>query len=315
LLLLAAPVVNEVLELGSLPIAALTAVAVIPLTMMGAQAGILQGERRWRELAVLYVLIGLPRLVIGVALIMWQPTALMAFLSVTIGLIAPYAYGHAALRGDRVSGDTHESHGFVPTIKETALNSQALLAFFALTNADMLVSRTVLDPHESGLYAAGLIVARAVLFLPQFVVVVAFPSMSTEHSRTRALVRSLALVAGLGALCITGTALLPRLALVFAGGSDYAEIDHRLWLFAALGTLMAVLQLLVYSVLARQGRLSVYLVWLALASMVALASTVSTVVGLLAVVLVVDTSLLLALATIAYVTASRIGRTEVARAH
>ena len=46
----------------------------------------------------------------------------------------------------------------LPIIKEAIVNSQALFAYFALTNIDMLVARSVLDAHDSGLYAAGLIV-------------------------------------------------------------------------------------------------------------------------------------------------------------
>ena len=51
--------------------------------------------------------------------------------------------------------------------------------------------------------------------------------------------------------------------MVFVGGDEYAEIESQLWLFAVLGTVLAMLQLLVYSVLARQGQRSVYLVWAA----------------------------------------------------
>ena len=55
------------LRLDSLVTAALVALAAVPLTVMGGQAGILQGERRWLALAVVYVASGVPRLVIGTA--------------------------------------------------------------------------------------------------------------------------------------------------------------------------------------------------------------------------------------------------------
>lgn len=48
LVLAAAPLLDRVLRLGSLPTAALVAVTVVPMTIMGGQAGVLQGERRWR---------------------------------------------------------------------------------------------------------------------------------------------------------------------------------------------------------------------------------------------------------------------------
>ena len=62
-------------------------------------------------------------------------------------------------------------------------------------NCDVIVARNILDGHDAGLYAGGLILTKAMLFLPQFVVVVAFPSMSTAHERRSALLRGLALVA------------------------------------------------------------------------------------------------------------------------
>ena len=52
-------------------------------------------------------------------------------------------------------------------------------------NCDVVLARTVLDEHDAGLYAAGLILTKAMLFLPRFVVVVTFPSMATAHERRR----------------------------------------------------------------------------------------------------------------------------------
>ena len=60
-------------------------------------------------------------------------------------------------------------------LREVAHNSHALLAFFALSTADVIVSRSVARRPRGGLYAGGLILAKAVLFLPQFVVVLALP--------------------------------------------------------------------------------------------------------------------------------------------
>jgi O-antigen/teichoic acid export membrane protein len=303
LLLVCAPVVDRLLDLDSLPTALLAAVAAVPMTMTGAQAGILQGERRWRELATLYVLSGVPRLVVGLALIVWRPTELMAFLGVTLGFYVPFFYGLVVLGHGRGSGERHERHGFWPVMKEAVVNSQALFAYLALTNVDMLVGRSVLDSHDSGLYAAGLIVSRAVMFLPQSVVVIAFPSMAASLNPTRALLRSMALVAGIGGACVLATAALPDLVLVFAGGRDYVEVRDLLWVFALLGTCMSVLQLLVYSVLARQGIVSMALVWLALVALVGLASTTTaTVPGLLAVVLAVDVTLLAVLLVVSLTT-------------
>ena len=238
-------------------------------------------------------------------------TEFMALLGVTIGFYAPVLYGMTVLRHPRDTGETDARHGLMPIVRETVVNSQALFAYFALTNSDMLGARSVLDSHDTRLYAAGRILTRTVMFLPQFVVVIAFPSLSSEVNRGRALVASLSLVGALGAACVVGTAVLPGLALVFAGGREYDEVRGLLWLFALLGTTMAILQLLVYSVLARQGTMSILLVWAALAVLVAIATTmISTVAGLLATVLTVEAVLLLVLLSVSAVILRRPARTS-----
>lgn len=299
-LLVLAPVIDRILRLQSVPTAVILALTAVPMTMLGGQLGILQGERRWYPLAIVYIANGLPRLVIGVALMAWRPDEVTAIIGVALGQVVPVLCGWWALRGSRVAEPDLGDHGARSVLRETLHNSQALLAFFALSNLDILIARNVLDDHLSGLYAGGLILTKAVLFLPQFVVVVAFPTMSTASQRRRALTRSLVAVAGLGLCAIVGALLLPQLAMVFVGGAEYAAIEPRLWAFAVLGTLLSMLQLLVYAVIARQGRRSVLLVWVALAAMVVLGLTASSLGALLAVVVGVDAALLAALVAISY---------------
>jgi O-antigen/teichoic acid export membrane protein len=297
LCLLLTPVINSTLHLDSLGTAALVALTAIPMTVMGGQAGILQGERRWAPLALLYLAAGVPRLIVGTALLVWRPTESLAVLGVTIGFAAPVAVGWWALRRTARETNHHPSggHDARSVISETVRNSHALLAFFALSNADVIVARSVLDPHESGLYAGGLILVKAVLFLPQFVVVIAFPAMSTESARRSALLRSVGMVMVLGAVGTFAAWVLSDLTLTFIGGHQYAAIQHQLWRFAALGSVLSVLQLLVYSVVARQSRWSVYLIWGALAVLVAWAQVAHSVGTLLNVVTFADTVLLVAL--------------------
>lgn len=268
LCLVFSPLINDALSLHSLGTAALVAATVVPMTIMGGQAGVLQGERRWAELAVVYLANGVPRLVIGSALILWRPDEFTAMLAVALGQYVPVLVGWRALRRSRptaeTTAETTGTHDARAVLLETAHSSHALLAFFALSNVDVLVARSVLDGHQAGLYAAGLIAVKAVLFLPQFVVIVAFPSMSSEGTRRSVLIASLTAVACIGAVCALGAKLLSGLALIFVGGDEYASIQSILWQFAILGTLLSMLQLLVYSVLARQARASVYLIWVGL---------------------------------------------------
>jgi O-antigen/teichoic acid export membrane protein len=289
------PLIDLTLKLHSIPTAVLVAVSAVPMTVMGGQAGVLQGERRWTELALVYLANGFPRLVIGTGLILWRPTEFAAMLGVTIAQLAPVLVGWLALRRGRAPVESHHragGHGGRAVLVEMAHNSHALLAFFALSNADVLVARSVLGANEAGLYAAGVIVVKAVLFLPQFVVVVAFPSMSSESERRHVLLGSLGIVAAIGAVCAAGAAVLSALALVFVGGHDYAQVQDHLWVFAVLGTLLSMLQLLVYSVLARQARYAVYAIWAALVAVVVVGRLSGSFVDLVSLVVLVDGCLL-----------------------
>lgn len=294
LLIVLSPAVWVLLRLDSPLPAVLVAVSAVPLTIIGGQAGILQGERRWRPLAFLYLAIGVPRVVIGSIFILVRPSETSAMLGVTLGLFAPAVVGWLALRRGRSPGRTSVDHHTRPILRETILASQALLAFFVLSSADIVVARNVLDAHEAGLYAGGLILTKAVLFLPQFVVVVAFPSMATIEQRRQALLKSLVLVTGLGAVATLAALALPSVALIFVGGREYADVSSRLWLFAVLGTLLSLLQLLVYSVLARQGRSS-YVVWLAVAALLVSSVWLDSLGALLMLVVGLDAALFLVL--------------------
>lgn len=304
LMLLLSPVVHQVLRLDSLLPAVLLAVAAVPLTIMGGQAGVLQGERRWFSLAGVYLAMGLARVVVGTLCIVLSPTEWAAMLGVTIAMFAPAVVGWLALRRpgyhERDAERHSDQHTARRVVRETGSASLALLAFFVLSNLDIVVARNVLDETDAGLYAAGLILTKAVLFLPQFVVVVAFPSMSTPAERRRALTRSLAAVALLGIACTLAAWLLSSVAMVFVGGAEYAGVESRLWVFAVLGTLLAMLQLLVYSVLARRGTKTTYLVWLAVVAMIVLSATVEELGTLAAVVVSIDAALFVVLLGISW---------------
>ena len=305
LCLACSPAVAQLLKLDDWLTVALLAVTVVPLTVMGGQAGILQGEQRWLPLAIIYLMTGVGRLLFGGVALVVRPDALGAMAGVALGAFLPtiagwFAIGHPS----RASGPAAEESG-APSLltgpapgglfKEIAHSSHALLAFFALSNADVVLARGVLDEHEAGLYAAGLIMTKAVLFLPQFVVVVAFPAMARVGAARTTHLKGLGLVLAIGLVTITGVLALSSLAVVFVGGDAYAEIEGQLWGFAALGTLLALLQIMVYNILARQSQRSVLLIWVALVSMLVLvagAGLVSTPTELLTTAICVDVLLL-----------------------
>jgi O-antigen/teichoic acid export membrane protein len=284
LLSVISPVLAEILNIASpLPVV-LAGIALAPVTVVGSQLGILQGERRWSALALVYLCSGFGRVVCGLTAILLRPDVVGAMVGVTAGTVFPAVVGAFALRRTAAtSPHSPDDESARSLALEIAHSSHMLFAFFVLSNLDVLLARIVLTDHDSGLYAAGLIVAKACLFLPQFVVIVMFPDMA-EHSRSAAVRRhALAAVGALGGIAIAATWLLQDLVVSFVGGPAYAEIGSIAWLFAAVGVTFAWLQILVYGSLASRQPVAVVALWaaaIALAFMaLSWASTVTTLVG------------------------------------
>ncbi|KQO37497.1 hypothetical protein ASF37_13875 [Aeromicrobium sp. Leaf289] len=245
----------------------LAGLTLVPLTVMGAQAGVAQGSERWGSLTAIYLANGLGRLVLGTAALLVEPSATSAMVGIALGAWVPVLVGAPLLRG-------HVLHprgiSRRPLVREAVLGSHALLAYFVLSSLDALVARNRFEAGEAGLYAAGLILSKAALFAPQFVSVVLFPDLARDETR-RARTQAVLAVAGLGAVAVAATALLPRLALVLVGGEQYEEIAGRLWLFALAGSCLAVVHLLVFDALARHAHGVVVLVWAGAAVVVGVA--------------------------------------------
>lgn len=85
--------------------------------------------------------------------------------------------------------------------------------------------------------------------------------------------------------------VLSPVALIFVGGPEYGEVQSLLWVFSVLGTLLAMLQLLVYSVLARQGTRSTFLVWGGVLLLLASSAWIDSLGVLLVTITVIDAAL------------------------
>ena len=225
-LLVASPAVWSLLRLDSIVPAILLAVAAVPLTIMGGQAGILQGERRWCPLAVVYLAMGLPRLVIGTICILISPTETSAMFGVMLGAVRA---GRARLvrpaPGPRARRHQRRPRARADRPGDRAQLGQALLAFFVLSNADIARRpqrprrprrrpvRRRPDPHQGGAVPAAVRRRRGV----PVDVDAATGAGADPQPRRRAGRRA-------------GAAPSPpwccsRVALVFVGGPQYAEVQ------------------------------------------------------------------------------------------
>jgi O-antigen/teichoic acid export membrane protein len=258
-------VLTPALKLDSYWSVVLCGATLVPLTIMGAESGVAQGSSRWGSLTAIYLGNGFGRLIGGVVALEISPTVNSAMIGIAVGSWLPAVAGARLLLGHRSTGTPISRR---PLMREALLSTHALLAYFVLSNMDSLIARNRFDVHESGLYASGLILAKAALFFPQFVSVVLFPDLAratTHHARLRAV----SIVAGFGTLAVLATAALPRVALILVGGNKYDEITGRLWLFAIAGSLLAIVHLLVFDALARHAHGIVVMIWIAVAAVLA----------------------------------------------
>jgi len=260
-------VMTPALKLDSYWPVILCGATMVPLTIMGAAAGVAQGTARWRSLTAIYLGNGVGRLTGGTVALVISPTTTSAMIGIAAGSWLPVLAGAKLLLGHSDGGHPISRR---PLLREAVLSTHALLAYFVLSNLDSLIARNRFDVHESGLYASGLILAKAALFFPQFVSVVLFPDLAratTHHARLRAVT----LVGGFGVLAVAATAALPHIALILVGGDKYKEVTDRLWLFALAGSLLAIVHLLVFDALARHAHGIVFMLWGAVAAVLGIA--------------------------------------------
>jgi O-antigen/teichoic acid export membrane protein len=295
----ASPVIVWILHLDSLWPALLCSLTLVPLTAMGGFIGIAQGAERWQAVTAIALANGFGRLLAGVVALLIHPSVDSALIGVAIGAWAPVLVG-ARIIGFRAASDPlprtliprkremppvqGSAPSRRPLLREALAGTHTLFAFYVLSNLDALVARNRLDAHEAGLYAAGLILSKAALMAPSFVGVLLYPRLATDETAA-SLRLAVSVVASAGLVATAATALLPKLALVLAGGGQYAEVAPNLWLFTLAGSVWSIVQVLVLDSLARRRSGVAILTWFAVVTLPLLA--VITNVGVTGLILIV----------------------------
>ncbi|WP_104523964.1 polysaccharide biosynthesis protein [Blastococcus atacamensis] len=256
--LLLVPVLVELLHLPAVPAAVWLAALLLPQTMVQGYQGLLQGSGRYRRLGVVVLVLGAGKLAGGV-------TGLLLGGSTSAALAGMTAAGAlAAVVGWLAAGRPGLAWGARTPLVAALRAAGALLGFTVLLNLDLLLARHHLPAGASGEYAVASIVTKIAFWLPQGVGVVLLPRLADAAGRRRALPLSLAAVGSLGAVLTLGTAVVGGAALPLIGGAAYGgTLGSATWIFAALGTLLALAQLMLYSGIATSDRLATAAVWTA----------------------------------------------------
>ncbi len=274
---LAAPI-SRALNLPDAVGVILVGLTFIPFTFTGAQLGLLQGAEQHLRLGALYVIASAARVSGGIVGAAWGRDADSAVLGLAVGVLVGALLGQLMLRGLPPWGG--RAAGTRTLLGEVGHAAHALVALYALTNLDILIARGRLSAYDAGLYAAGALVARAVFFLPQAILIAAFPRMVAGARNAQR--QAVAAVAALGLLATAGVALLPGLTIAILVGGQYDQVAAEAWIFALDGAGFGVVQVLLYARMAQHDRRATVLLWGGVAGLLVVGLSLGTSVHALA---------------------------------
>jgi O-antigen/teichoic acid export membrane protein len=261
------PLLMVLLHLSSPAPVILVALALAGITFTGLCYGVLQGQHRFHALAGLFLTDALVR--IGGTLTGLAVTRNAA------GALAGTAIGAAlvATAGWLVIGRTAPRRHGRGHVRDVLHAVSAMLALVLLVNLDLVLARHYLPAHQAGEYAVGAIVAKIAYWLPQAVAILVLPRLASEHGRRRMVPIALAVCGALDLVVVAGAALMGTTVVSVIGGDDYAGSPIPVWAFALVGSMLSLVQILLYSRIASNDRRSTLLIWGAVAVEIVLVTT------------------------------------------
>lgn len=224
-LIVASPALTAYLRLDSHITSVAVAVYLLPAILLAVSRGALQGDLRFRELAFVSLVPVLVRVVVGVLAVQLGAgvpgATVVTVLGDAVGLaIALRLIGPLPGRG---LGTRQEVR---PFLKEVAPVAAALFAMWVLIEIDLVMARHYLSSEDAGNYAAAGLLARAVLFIPGAVSVVALPRFADLRGRGREaygwLIACAVVVAGLGGCAALILSLFRSEAIGLTFGARFA---------------------------------------------------------------------------------------------
>lgn len=235
---------------------------------------VLVGELRFRHLSAALIVGAVARLVLG------------ALLTPYFGLDGAMA---ATVFGEVVTGALllPALRQFVPKLGEVDVlrvrwrdslsTVVAFTGFWVFTAVDTVLGRRYLSVGESGLYAAASVAAKAAMFLPAAVAIVSFPRFAeTEGAGAAArstLIHAIAVVLAIAGAIVSVVLILsgPVVSVLFGGRYAGAVPTLRILVFSSAA--IALLNVLMHFLLASRRKVSPFLCWGGVVTLVLLAAT------------------------------------------
>ncbi|HEV2781639.1 MAG TPA: hypothetical protein VGX25_19825 [Actinophytocola sp.] len=238
-------------------------VAALPaMTLGGAPMGAAQGLHLFGRLATTTTIIGAGRVGGAIAGLAAGGTAASAMAGMTTGAWLALFAAAAAVKGQawRAIAAREGAQARAAT-REVAHATLTMLAMAAIMTADVLLAKRYLPAADAGHYGAGAVVTKVAIWLPYAVTMIALPRLAVAGQRRAALRVSIIVLAGLGVLEVAGVLLLGDVLFPLAVGDQYRPVLGWLWLFATLGAVLAIAQLIIMSRIAATDRWVAALLW------------------------------------------------------
>lgn len=233
-----------------------------------ASLGIGQGREEHMRFSAGFIANGIGRAFVGIIFLVAfqsiEAAALGILIGCAVGAFVSYRIICPGAWSTSLSVGTYPEFGHV---------AHALVVLFTLTNIDVLLARVFLSEADSGEYSVGVLLAKIAFFLPNAIIIVLFPKMTSGDNR-----RAVFIATGLTALMGLGITLFSllfgSLVVRVLGGAQYIDLGlgSSAWRFALEGSAFALVQVLLYARLAAQDRRAVVLVWAGLIALLVLVS-------------------------------------------
>lgn len=231
-------------------------VALVLTAPSSFRSAYLSGHKKFGATALYNVLSALSRLVFSVifVLIGWGAVGAIAGLVVSQIIAFVYtAYKAHAIGFGQAPGLRYFSlpdvRFIVPELKYALFVLVSSLGITLLGSLDVFVVKHYFDAQTAGRYAGISSVARIIFFLTVSIAQVLLPSVRKSRpmrENQQYLLRSMALLGGIGGAVLIGFTLLPRFTIGVLMGHSYTSLAHLLPTLSLAMFVISVLNLLVY---------------------------------------------------------------------
>lgn len=300
LLLLATPLLKAFLHLPSLTPGVILAAYLLPAAIGLVPRAVLLGRLQFRPVAVAMASGALLRLVLGAFLArrfgLNGALAASVFGEIfTAALVLP-AFGRLLSKS---SGEPLRLEAF-----GALASGGALAGFSLLTTVDMLAARRYLPGATSGVYAASAVAARAAMFLPGAISLIAFPRFAAHRGSgpqaREALGRALFGVAVLGGAVFVATSLFPNTVMAVLFGPRFVGAPALLRVLTLSSAMLGLVSVLLHYHLAGRRYLTAGIPWAVVAAIAAGSTMAGSALGIAIVTLGAVAMATIVLAVLAY---------------